>query len=92
MSPYAILGSSVGTAEAASLCRRLTAWHDAIVAHERRLRSGRASDASDDECPHVEARTLWADAVATLGPRAGEPTFLRSRASGSARSQEDMQL
>ena len=82
MSPYAMLGSSVGTAEAASLCARLTAWHDAMVAHERSLRTGRTTDACDDECPHHEARTLWAEALATLGARAGELTFLRSRASG----------
>jgi hypothetical protein len=82
MSPYAILGSSVGTAEAAALCVRLTAWHDAMVAHERRLRTGRTTDACDDECPHDEARTLWAEALVTLGSRAGELTFLRSRASG----------
>jgi hypothetical protein len=80
MSPYAILGSSVGTAEAAALCVRLTAWHDAMVAHERRLRTGRTTDACDDECPHDEARTLWTEAMATLGPRASELTFLRSRA------------
>ena len=80
MSPYAFLGSSVGTAEAASLCVRLTAWHDAMVAHERRLRTGRTSDPCDDECPHAEARTLWTEALAALGPRASELTFLRSRA------------
>ena len=80
MSPYAILGSSVGTAEAAALCLRVTAWHDAMVAHERRLRTGRTTDACDDECPHDEARTLWTEALATLGPRASELTFLRSRA------------
>jgi hypothetical protein len=80
MSPYAILGSSVGTAEAAALCVRLIAWHDAMVAHERRLRTGRTTDACDDECPHDEARTLWIEALATLGPRASELTFLRSRA------------
>jgi hypothetical protein len=86
MSPYAILGSSVGTAEAASLCVRLTAWHDAMVAHERRLRTGRTTDACDDECPHVKARTLWAEALETLGPRASELTFLRSRAIGASPS------
>ena len=80
MSPYAFLGSSVGTTEAASLCVRLTAWHDAMVAHERRLRTGRTTDACDDECPHAEARTLWTEARTTLGPRASELTFLRSRA------------
>ena len=89
MSPYAFLGSSVGTAEAASLCVRLTAWHDAMVAHERRLRTGRATDACDDECPHAEARILWSEALATLGPRASELTFLRSRAiDGSPSPQE----
>ena len=67
MSPYAILGSRVGTAEAASLCVRLTTWHDAMVAHERRLRTSRTFDACDDECPHVEAQTLWTEALATLG-------------------------
>jgi hypothetical protein len=82
MSPYAMLGRSVGTAEAASLCLRLTAWHDAMVAHERRLRAGRIADVCDDECPHVEARTLWTAALLTLGPRACELTFLRSRAVG----------
>ena len=84
MSPYAFLGSSVGTAEAASLCARLTAWHDTMVAHERRLRTGRSADVCDDECPHAEARTLWTEALATLGPRAGDLTFLRSRAIGAA--------
>jgi hypothetical protein len=80
MSPYAFLGSRVGRAEAAELRVRLTAWHDAMVAHERRLEAARAADACDDECPHVEARALWSEALATLGPRASELTFLRSRA------------
>jgi hypothetical protein len=88
MSPYAILGSSVGTVEAASLCVRLAEWHDAMVAHERRLRTGRASDACDDECPHIEARALWTEALETLGRRAGELTFLRSRANASRRGGE----
>ena len=84
MSPYAFLGSSVGTAEAASLCLRLTAWHDAMVAHERRLRTARAAGECDDECPHVEARGLWSEALSMLGDRAGELTFLRSRAAGGS--------
>jgi len=90
MSPYAILGSSVGTAEAAALCVRLTAWHDAMVAHERRLRTGRTADACDDECPHDEARTLWSEALTTLGPRASELTFLRSRANGVSASPQEV--
>jgi hypothetical protein len=80
MNPYAIVGSGMATAEAASLRARLMAWHDAMVAHERRLRSGQTTDACDDECPHVEARTLWTEVFAMLGPRAAELTFLRSRA------------
>jgi hypothetical protein len=80
MNPYAIVGSGMGTAEAASLRARLMAWHDAMVAHERRLRAGQTTNACDDECPHVEARSLWAEVSAMLGPRASELTFLRSRA------------
>jgi hypothetical protein len=90
MSPYAFLGSSIGTAEAASLCVRLTAWHDAMVAHERRLRTGRTTDACDDECPHAEARTLWTEALAALGARASELTFLRSRANEVSPSPQDV--
>ena len=79
MNPYTILSSGVGSGEAAALSVRLSAWHDAMVAHERRLRSGVASDACDDECPHAEARSLWSEAVSTFGARAQELTFLRSR-------------
>ena len=86
MNPYAILSSGVGRQEAAALGVRLAAWHDAMVAHERRLRAGTTSDACDDECPHGEARGLWAEAVATFGARAQELTFLRSRAQGTRRS------
>jgi hypothetical protein len=80
MNLYAMVGSGIGTNEAASLSVRLSAWHDAMVAHERRLRSGNSSDSCDDECPHAEAPALWSEAVATLGPRANELVFLRSRA------------
>ena len=79
MNPYAMLSSGIGTPQATSLSTRLAAWHDAMVAHERRLRSGRTSDPCNDECPHVEAGTLWAEALDTFGPRARELVFLRSR-------------
>ena len=36
--------------------------------------------ACDEDCPHVEARTLWAEALATFGKRANDLAFLRSRA------------
>ena len=80
MNLYAMLSSGIKTTEATSLSTRLAAWHDAMVAHERRLRVGRTSDTCDDECPHVEAQTLWAEALDTFGPRASELAFLRSRA------------
>lgn len=80
MTPYSIAGSGAEGAGAVGLCERLKQWHDSMVAHERRLRAGRTADACDDECPHAEARDLWAEAQATFGPRASELTFLQSRA------------
>ena len=88
MNPYAMIGavSGVGATEAASLRARLTAWHDAMVAHERRLRAGHTGDRCDDECPHAEARLLWSEALGLFGPRAAHDlTFLRSRASSAVR-------
>ena len=85
MNPYTILSSGLGTHEATDLSARLSAWHDAMVAHERRLRAGTTSDGCDDECAHAEARALWAEAVATFGARAQELTFLRSRAQDARR-------
>ena len=90
MNPYAIVGSNIGTADAASLRARLMAWHDAMVAHERRLRSGQTTDACHDECPHAEARTLWTEVSAVLGPRASELAFLRSRAAFSPRPSQSV--
>ena len=84
MNPYLLLGSGLASHEALALGARLSAWHDAMVTHERRLRLGRAGDTCDDECPHAEAPSLWFDAVATFGARALALTFLRSRATGAA--------
>ena len=80
MTPYARLASGISTSTSSALAARLAAWHDAMVAHERRLRTGRTDDVCDDECPHVEARTLWAEALEAFGDRAHELSFLRSRA------------
>lgn len=80
MNPYTTLGSGLDTHEAKALGARLSSWHDAMVAHERRLRTAATRDGCDDECPHAEARTLWSEAVATFGARAQELIFLRSRA------------
>ena len=86
MNPYMIPNSGLTAYEATALSARLSAWHDAMVAHERRLRLGTTSDACDDECPHAEARALWSEAVAAFGTRAQELTFLRSRAQAPRRS------
>lgn len=80
MNPYVMLGSSLATNDALTLGARLSAWHDAMVAHERRLRSGPAPDACHDDCPHADAPRLWSEAVLVFGARAHELTFLRSRA------------
>jgi hypothetical protein len=39
MNPYATIAFSIGTMAAALLGARLAAWHDAMVAHERRQRT-----------------------------------------------------
>jgi len=85
MNPYTILSSGLGTPEATALSARLSAWHDAMVAHERRLRSGVTGDPCGEDCPHAQARELWPDAVASFGARAQELTFLRSRAQETPR-------
>jgi hypothetical protein len=91
MNPYAIADLGSGSAYAASLRARLVAWHDAMVAHERRLRLEPAAALCDDECPHAEAHALWEEASAILGPRARELTFLRSRALSAATTPETEQ-
>ena len=83
MNPYTRLSSGVDAHEATVLSARLSAWHDAMVAHERRLRAGATTDACDDDCPHAEAPVLWAEAVALFGAPAHELTFLRSRGQDS---------
>jgi len=89
MNPYAMLASGRGESISSALADRLAAWHDAMVAHERRLRTGRTGDVCDDECPHVEARTLWGEALAAFGERAHELSFLRSRATSLAEPAPD---
>ena len=84
MNQYTMLSAGTSTHEATALSARLSAWHDAMVMHERRLRVGTAGAGCHDECPHAEARILWAEALVTFGERVQALTFLRSRA-GSAR-------
>jgi hypothetical protein len=75
-----MVGSGLGTPEAVELSTRLATWHDAMVAHERKIRARRADGACDEECPHVQARPLWIEAVDVFGERAQELTFLRATA------------
>ena len=86
MNVYMILSAGRGSREATGLSERLSAWHDAMVAHERRLRAVPGRDVCSDECPHAEARTLWSEAVATFGADAADLAFLSSRAQQARRS------
>ena len=79
MNPYVLISSKLGVTNAESLVQRLGQWHDAMVAHERRLNAGGADGCSED-CAHMTARELWAEAVDTFGRGAQELSFLRSRA------------
>lgn len=83
MKLYTSIGSQVGSLEAAALSDRLVAWHDAMVAHERRLRADAATTDCHEDCPHGEARVLWREAVALFDERANDLSFLRSRATNA---------
>jgi hypothetical protein len=89
MNPYSLVGSGNGTPEAAALSARLAAWHDAMVAHERKIRAGR-EEVCDEECAHAEARMLWVEALEVFGDRAQELTFLRSRAAIEFQRSEEL--
>ena len=90
MNMYTLVGSALGTAEATALSARLAAWHDAMVAHDRKIRVGRTDAVCDEECPHAEARALWIKALEVFGDRAQELTFLRSRATAAAGPDEEV--
>ena len=80
MNPYAIVGVVAGNTEAASLRARLMAWHDAMVNHQRAMKARRA--ACGDDCPHEQARILWAEALDVFGDDAGKLEFLRKHGDG----------
>lgn len=77
MNLYRSLGTEVGTLEALDLAQRLAAWHDAMVRHNRRTGQARG-DVCERNCPHVEAQTLWMEAMSVFGRRAHELGFLRA--------------
>ena len=78
MNLYSALSAFVGSADAATLAVRLSDWHDAMVAHERRLKVTK-ENGCDDDCPHVTARELWLEALAIFGDRARELVYLRKK-------------
>jgi hypothetical protein len=73
---YRRIGYTNGTPEALHLAERLAAWHDAMVAHERR-----AGSHCDDACPHADASELWQEALTMFGEDAYELQFLAVHAS-----------
>jgi hypothetical protein len=83
MTLYRSLGNAIGTTEALALAHRLAAWHDAMVMHQRRTGPRRGKQCEVD-CPHVEARALWLEALATYGDRASELVLLRTHGNVSA--------
>lgn len=84
MNLYGLVDTGAGMAT--DLSARLRAWHDAMVAHERRRRTRPTDEVCDDECPHAEARDLWVAAREVLGDRARDLTFLRTKAEGGRAS------
>jgi hypothetical protein len=78
VNPYIQIGHANGTREGLELAERLAAWHDSMVAHERR------TEPCSDECPHASAPALWKEALAVFGPAAHELRFLARRATDVA--------
>ena len=76
MNVYRSIGYAIGTPEALALAARLSAWHDAMVAHQRPADTERVTRC-DDDCPHAEARSLWHEAVDVFGESAAQMGFLR---------------
>ena len=77
---YRQVAYRVGTNQALALAHELSAWHDAMVSHQRTLgRLGFSLDACAgwDECAHALARELWQQATEVLGPHADDLAFLK---------------
>src|SRR5688572_11079189 len=80
MNVYKSIGYAVGTPEALALAARLSAWHDAMVAHQRPADTARGIRC-DEDCPHAEARSLWREVVDLFGDYAEQMGFLRRHGS-----------
>lgn len=77
MNPYHSLGSALATSTALELAQRLSAWHDAMVMHQRRAGAFRGR-CCDSDCPHAQASALWNEARDVYGERAHQLGFLRT--------------
>jgi hypothetical protein len=76
MNPYRSLATSIGTVAALQLAQRLAIWHDAMVMHGRGA-SAAAGARCEPGCPHIEAQSLWQEALEIYGDGARELRFLR---------------
>jgi hypothetical protein len=76
MNLYLRLADHVGTLAARDLAAQLVAWHDAMVKHARVVGTQREVRCGE-ECPHADARVLWAAALETFGELAAGLTFLQ---------------
>ena len=76
MTLYLRLADQIGTLAARDLAAQLVAWHDAMVKHARVVGTQRAVQCGE-ECPHVDARLLWAAARETFGDLAAGLEFLK---------------
>jgi hypothetical protein len=84
MNVYKSLGYAAGTPEALALAARLSAWHDAMVAHQRPADTTRITRC-DDDCPHAEAKLLWLEAVDVFGDGAEQMGFLQRHGASAHR-------
>lgn len=78
MNLYRSLGNAIGTREAIELACRSTAWHDAMVVHQRHSGASPSQRCGAD-CPHAEAEALWREALDVYGDRAQQLGFLQIR-------------
>ena len=76
MNIYKSIAHMVGTADALALSEHLSAWHDAMVAHQRPADTPRSTEC-DGDCPHAAATPLWIEAVNVFGDHAARLTFLQ---------------
>lgn len=81
LSHYQAIAHRIGSPGAVELGRRLSSWHDRMVAHERLARSSRQR--CDDACPHAESIELWQGASEVLGEAAERLTFLKTTAANA---------